>query len=106
MILEIRTYKCKVGTVAAFLDSYEREGLPLQVQYLGEPIGFFVSDVGPLNEVVHLWRFDSFADREARRDELGKDEHWREFLRAAASAGYLLSQENAIYRPTKFSKLR
>lgn len=106
MVVEIRTYTCKVGTVGLFLDQYEKEGLPLQALHLGEPIGFFVSEIGGLNEVVHLWGFESLADREVRRVELQQDGKWHAFLGSVAAKGYLISQASSIYRPTSFSRIR
>ncbi len=106
MIVEIRTYTCRVGSVPLFLEAYEKEGLPLQREYLGEPIGWFVSEVGSLNEVVHLWRFEDMADRETRRAAMQQDDRWRMFLRSMAASNHLISQESSIYRPTSFSKMQ
>jgi hypothetical protein len=44
--------------VVLFVEGYEKEGLPLQSMHLGEPVGFFVSEIGRSNEVMHLWRFE------------------------------------------------
>ena len=106
MIVEIRTYICRVGSVPLFLEAYEKEGLPLQRHYLGEPIGWFVSEIGSLNEVVHLWRFEDLADRETRRAAMQQDDRWRTFLRGVAVSDYLISQASSIYRPTNFSKMQ
>lgn len=106
MIIEIRTYKCKVGATRTFLEHYEKEGLPLQAQHLGEPLGFFVSEIGNLNEIVHLWGFRSLADREARREALQQDEKWHAFLSSPAATDFLVSQFSSIYRPASFSRIR
>ena len=106
MIVEIRTYTCRVGTVPLFLEAYEKEGLPLQRQYLGEPLGWFVSEVGSLNEVVHLWKFEDMSDRETRRAAMQQDDRWRTFLRSIAALNHLISQASSIYRPTSFSKMQ
>lgn len=106
MIVELRTYSLKPGTVAAFLAHYQRDGLPLQARYLGEPIGFFTSDTGMLNRVIHLWGYRDAADREARRAALLGDEAWQAFLRESAAAGYLVSQESVLLTPVPFSRMR
>jgi hypothetical protein len=72
MLVEHRTYTVKALHTADFLQLYERAALPLQLKYLGHLIGFFVSEVGPLNEVVHLWGFDSMAERKWRRIRAGR----------------------------------
>lgn len=61
MIVELRTYTVKPLHTGDFLLLYEQAALPLQKKYLGHMIGFFVSELGPLNQVVHLWGFDSLA---------------------------------------------
>ena len=106
MVIEIRTYWCKVGTTRAFLEHYEKEGLRLQARHLGEPLGFFVSEIGNLNEIVHLWGFESLADRECRREALMQDEKWLAFLSSAVVTDFLVSQSSSIYRPASFSRIR
>ena len=35
---------------------------------LGPPLGWYISmDIGELNQVVHLWGYESLADRASRR---------------------------------------
>jgi hypothetical protein len=87
-----------------YLRRYETLGLPLQMEHLGHLVGFFVSDIGPLNQVVHLWAYDSIADREIRRDRMAADPRWQEFL--TGNHGMFASQEVKILKPTSFSPLR
>ena len=101
MIIDHRTYTLPHGGMAAYLARYEREALPVQRRHLGPLIGFYVSDLGPLNEVVHLWAYDSYADREARRARLDADPDWAAFVRG--NAGTFVKQEVKILRPASFS---
>jgi hypothetical protein len=64
MIFDHRTYNIKPNRLAKFLETYERLALPLQRKYLGEPYGFFVTHIGPMSRVVHLWQYEDLADRE------------------------------------------
>lgn len=41
--------------------------LPLPQKHLGRLVGFFVTDMGPLNQVLHVWACDSLAQREQCR---------------------------------------
>lgn len=50
MIVEMRTYALHIGKLNAFLEIYERLGLPIQKRVLGNLIGFFQSEIGPLNQ--------------------------------------------------------
>lgn len=104
MIVDHRTYAVKPGKLGEWLKLYETLAYPLQLEYLGRNLGWYVSnDIGPLSQVVHMWAYDSLADREARRDAMAKDPKWSEFL--AQSAHLLDSMENKILRPAPFFKI-
>ncbi|CEJ15090.1 hypothetical protein BN1110_05426 [bacterium YEK0313] len=104
MIIDERSYTTLPGKVKAFLEVYERLARPIQWPILGEPIGFFVTEVGTLNQVVHLWRYDSMADREQRRAKLAAAPGFSDYLDAATPL--LLKMENRILVPTAFSPLK
>ena len=64
-----------------WLALYEECALPVQQKYLGNLIGFFQTEIGTLNQVVHLWGFADLDDRARRRAEMAKDPAWHDFLR-------------------------
>jgi hypothetical protein len=102
MIFDHRVYTIKPNRLARFLETYERLALPLQRKYLGEPYGFFVSHIGPLNRVVHLWQYESLADREQRRDAMEADSEWQAYRRVALEEDTLIDMENQILKPVSF----
>jgi hypothetical protein len=53
--------------------------------------------------VVHLWAYQSQADREARRDALYADPAWQDYLREILATDFLVSWENKLLTPTWFS---
>jgi len=106
MIVDHRTYQLHPHKLRAWLELYERYGLPVQKRHLGRLIGFFVSEIGPLNQVVHLWSYESLADRATRRAEMAKDPDWADFLKRNAELAALQSQESKILTPTSFSPLK
>jgi len=106
MIVDHRTYQLQPHKLRAWLELYERYGLPVQKRHLGRLIGFFVSEIGPLNQVVHLWSYESLADRATRRAEMAKDPDWADFLKRNAELAALQSQESKILTPTSFSPLK
>ncbi len=63
MILDERTYTVKPELLAFYLDTYVAEGMALQVSHLGDLVGWFTTDVGVVNEVVHIWRYASLGER-------------------------------------------
>jgi hypothetical protein len=105
MIVEQRTYTLKPLRTQDFLALYERAALPLQKKYLGHLVGFFTSELGPLNQVVHLWAFDSLAERERRRKAMEEDPAWPLYTGALRELDVILQQETRMLRSTSFSPL-
>lgn len=101
MIIEQRTYTLKVGKVPEYLRLYESEGLAIQKPILGRMVGFFSSDIGTLQQIVHMWAYLDFSDRQERRSELDQDPRWQAYLPKAQALQ--ISQCNKILTPAPFS---
>ena len=107
MILEVRTYVAQPGGgLARWLEHYEKHGWPAQLRHLGGLVGFFTTEIGPLNQIVHMWRYESLADREARRAALYADPDWQFFLKNGPQPSPLISQASEILVPTSFSPMK
>lgn len=106
MIVEERVYALKPEyPVQALLDVYEGTGaLELQRRLLGRLLGYFTTEVGTLNCVVHLWGYDNFEDRSIRRAALNAEPIWQQYLQRIRPM--LASMENRILLPTAFSPIR
>ncbi len=104
MIVEERTYTLKPGTVWEYYKDYDPRGLEIQTRILGNLIGYFTTDVGHLNQVVHLWGYKSHDDRARRRARLLKSKEWNAC--ADMLVPLIISQENRILLPTRFSPIR
>jgi hypothetical protein len=100
MIVEKRTYTLKVGTTAAFLKAYEEHGLSIQARVLGPPLGYYSTEIGNPNQIVQLWGYQDFADRQRRRTELLSLVEWHEAL--AHFRPFIEQQENVILNPASF----
>lgn len=101
MIVEQRTYTLHPGKTAEYLELYEREGLHIQQPILGTMVGYFSTEFGPLNRIVHMWAYESFEDREERRAKLKANPDWKEFAKKLRLL--IRQQENAILLPAPFS---
>ena len=64
-VYEKRTYSITVGRMADVIGLYTDEGWPiLEAAGFGKKlVGYFVSDTGPLHQLIHIWRFDDDNDR-------------------------------------------
>jgi hypothetical protein len=102
MIVDLRIYTCQPNRMAEFVKLYEEAAWPLQKKYLGRCLGWYTTLEGPLNRVVHIWGYDSQADREARRSAMAADPAWGGYLRRAAELGVLTDMQNRILAPTAF----
>lgn len=104
MIIDHRTYTLHPGNLPQLVKLYETEGYPIQSEYLGKPFGWFVShDIGELNQIVHLWKYTDFTDRETRRAKLAADPRWHAYL--AKASPMIAKMENKILRGTAFFSL-
>ena len=101
MLIEQRTYTVAPGKLRDYLSLYEKHGVGVHVEHLGLWFGSYVSEIGPLYQVVHLWGFESFEDRMRRRAGLAADPRWIEYLRIAA--GLVVQQESKLLQPTAFT---
>ncbi|MEW9308954.1 NIPSNAP family protein [Labrys neptuniae] len=104
MIVEERIYKIKPGKLSRYLQLVREEGLAIQQPILGNLIGYFQTEIGPLNHVVHLWGYQDLNDRAERRRRLAADPAWQAFT--AKLTETIDTLENRILIPTGFSPLR
>jgi hypothetical protein len=104
VILEQRDYHVITGKLNELVGLYAEEGIALQQEYLGGLVGAFTTDIGALSTYTHLWRYESYAEREERRALLQKDERWVAFL--ARIQPLIHTQQSRILVPTSFSPLR
>ena len=80
-IYEKRTYDITVGKMQEVIALYRDEGYPaLEAGGHSESlVGYFISDTGPLHQLIHLWRFEDDATRRAFWANLFSDEDFMAF---------------------------
>jgi len=102
MIYELRTYTLYPGKVPEFLKIME-DGLPAREKHskLG---GFWFTDIGVLNQVVHLWPYEDLAHRAKVRKAADHDPAWQKF--ASTLHALIIKMENKILTPADFSPLK
>jgi len=102
VLFDMRTYRCRPGTLPAHLALYEEHGWPVQSRHLGQPALYAVTETGVQNSFVHVWVYADAADRAAKRAALQADPAWKAYLAKSAQAGFLVDQENRLLAPTPF----
>ena len=72
MLLDVRTYTCKPGTINTHLNLYKEKGKPVQSKHLGQPLLFATTETGNPNEYTHIWVYESADDREKKELPCGQ----------------------------------
>lgn len=101
MIADVRTYTLFPRKLPQYLDLFEKHALPVMRAHGMQLDRYLVAKIGPLNQVVHIWNYDSLADLEAKRNARDADPKWAEYL--ALTDSLVLSQENKIMEDASFS---
>jgi len=101
MLVEHRRYILQPGQQGAFLALMEGEGIPVERRILGRLLGFYTTEVGTLNQVIHLWGYDSFEDRQRRRQALAACPEWVRFLPKVLPL--IREMENQLLVPAPFA---
>lgn len=104
MIVEMRTYRLKPGAVPEYFRVYEAEGREVQMRILGNLIGYFHSEIGTLNQIVHMWGYESFEERQRRRALLAREPAWQSCLPKLQAL--IETQENSLLLGAPFSPIR
>lgn len=98
-VYEQRTYTLHVGKMQELVALYTDVAWPLFARrgYSASLVGYFTVDVGQLNQLVHLWRFEDDDARRAFWARLYADEDFMAFARSLRPL--LLRQENTLLLP-------
>lgn len=101
MIVEMRTYILHPGQQGVFLGLMESEGILIERPILGRMLGFYTSEIGSLNQVIHLWGYDSFDERQRRRQLLASSPEWQRF--APKVMPMICDMQNQLLNPAPFA---
>jgi hypothetical protein len=104
MIYELRTYQLAVGGLPEYLEVARTLILPGVAEHGLKPAGFWYSEIGQLNEVVHLWAYNDLNERQEKWGKWARDPRRGEVMKRLR--GVVLSQSNKILSPTDFSPMK
>src|SRR5438309_1934058 len=100
MLYEIRTYGIAPGSQAE-VEKRFGEAYEYRKKY-SALTAFWHTEIGPLNEIVHVWAYSSLDARARLRDEARQKGVWP----PPGGGDRLLTQENKILLPAAFSPLQ
>jgi NIPSNAP len=76
MIYELRTYTVKPGTVGDIVKAASTVSREIRKDDFGKLEGYWFTEIGPLNQVMHMWSYRDYDERTRLRAELGKNPRW------------------------------
>ena len=95
MIYELRTYTMRPGMAPAAANHSAEVGRDVRGDDYGTLEGYWLTEIGPLNQVMHLWSFESMEERARLKAALGQNERWNnEYL--PKMRPMLVRQDNRI----------
>ena len=96
MIVEFRTYTLNPGTTPQFEERFA-EALPARAK-VSPLAAFWHTEVGPLNQVIHVWPYETMDERTRLRAEATKLQGWPPNVRE-----FVVDQTSQIFIPAPFS---
>ena len=81
MVIDYRAYTLHPGTVATFMELFEKEGLEPQVRILGQFLGLYRTEIGNVNQIIMMFGYADAGERERRRALLYKDPAFDAYLK-------------------------
>lgn len=76
MIYELRTYTVRPGTLGDLVKVASTVSREIRKDDYGKLEGYWFTEIGPLNQVMHMWSYASFDERARLRGELAKNPRW------------------------------
>ena len=97
----MRTYDIAMGKTPEYMAAVREIALPVRESYGVKLAGWYYTDIGALNKVVHIWAYRDFAHFEEAREAFRNDERWiNDYVPRVK--GMILRQENQIMRASDF----
>ena len=104
MYVEERMYLLHPGKVPEYYRLYESEGMPTQLKHLPHMVGYYATEMGMQNLVIHRWAYDDLNQRDKCRAAMQADPAWQAYV--AKVRPLIVSQETRVMKPAPFFKVR
>ena len=97
----MRTYDIAMGKTPEYMAAVREVALPVRESYGVKLAGWYYTDIGALNKVVHIWAYRDYTHFEEAREAFRTDERWLNDY-VPRVKGIVLRQENQIMRASDF----
>ena len=95
MIYDMRIYELKPGTLPEYMAAVREIGLPVRQSHGVKLAGWYYTDIGTLNQAIHIWAYEDAADLEKKMKAVRTDPRWvNEYVPRVQKL--LVSQKNQI----------
>jgi hypothetical protein len=78
VIYELRTYTVKPGTLGDMLKAASTVSSEIRGDVYGKLEGYWATEIGALNQVVHLWSYSDLNERARLLEQLAEIPRWRD----------------------------
>ena len=93
-IYELRTYTLFVGKLHEASEIYKEFGTPWIKKFKKNLVNYYLGDIGALNQIIHIWKFEDDNERRELWKQIFSDEDFIKF--ASKFRPLVLNQENKI----------
>ena len=101
MIYDMRTYDIEMGKIPEYMAAVRDVALPVRENYGIKLAGWYFTDIGTLNRVVHIWAYRDYAHYEEARNAFRSDQRWvDEYLPRVR--GMIVRQKNQMMQAADF----
>ncbi len=76
MIYDVRIYDLKPGNVDAYMAAVREVGLPVRQSHDVKLAGWYYTEIGTLNQVIHIWAYQDIEDLERKMEAVRSDPRW------------------------------
>jgi NIPSNAP len=92
MIYELRTYTVKPGSASIMAKNAATIGRDIRGNDYGKLEGYWLTEIGPLDQILHLWSYADMNERMEKRIALGQNSRWISEYQPL-SRGHLVRQD-------------
>ncbi|MGE0796949.1 MAG: NIPSNAP family protein [Lautropia sp.] len=97
MIYDLRQYTLAPGTQGEYLKNNEEIGRKIRGDKYGKLEGYWATELGTLNRLVHLWEYEDPNQRERLRTELGQNAAWKQDYSPKAQRNIIAKKFDLLY---------